>query len=339
VYPDPFLLLQLGHQPALANEESRISHWNASVGDLATGCSSVCQDSFVPINFNTLTLPQIEPASNTDTGVTQTEIWDNLSSSHSEYTTSNPYDGAVDSPSLVHPNQIADILTYPSIPLPVFSSLELPYQVLSSVSAFPYEPPAGLELSNHSHDPNPQGDTSAPKVSYPLFVDTTPSNNPGVLQQTGTGPLLIENQTPDKESISLSGSRSLCAPSPLEFPYNSCMDQLNTYPSTGVRKTDAYRPTLSKAYLISPNDTFCKDQTGAYKCDFMSPVTGESCSALLSRVYDCSRHKDPILDCETSFKCHLCPRAYKRKNGLSKHMRKKHTGRDLHHRYPQSKQN
>lgn len=331
----PFLPLQLGHQSALTNEDSRMSHWNAPLGELAlaTGCSSVCQSSFVPISSNTLTLPQIEPTSNTDTAVTQTEMGKNTSSSYSHCKTPKSCNSTTSPPSLAHYNAMADMIAYPFIPLPVCSPLDFPYQDFSSISTFPYDALADPGPSNYSYVLNSTGDTS-----YPLSVDTAPSNNLGVLHQTDTGPLLIEYQTGDEESMSSSGNGSLCAPISLESSDNCCMNQLKTYPSGGERKPDPYRSTVREAYLISPNDTLCNDQAGAHKCNYSSPVTGEPCGAILSRVYDCNRHEDSILlDSEKGFKCHLCSKkAYKRKDGLSKNMQKMHKEQAFHHRYLQS---
>lgn len=284
-------------QSALTNEDSRMSHWIAPLGDLAlaTGCSSVCQSSFVPINSNTLTLPQIEPTSNTETAVTQTEMGKNISSSNSHCKTPQSYKSTTNPPSLAHYNAMADMIAYPFIPLPVCSPLDFPYQDFSSISTFSYDSLADPDPSNYSYVPNSTGDTS-----YPLSVDTTPSN------QTDTGPLLIEDQTGDEESMSSSGNGWLCAPISLEYSDNCCMNQLKTYPSGGERKPDPYRSTVRESYLISPNDTLCNDQAGAHKCNYSSPVTGEPCGAILSRVYDCNRHEDSILlDSEKEFKYHL----------------------------------
>ncbi|KAJ5347026.1 transcriptional regulator family: C2H2 zinc finger [Penicillium brevicompactum] len=323
VSPDPFLSLELGHQSAQMNKESRMSQRNAPLGDLAlaTGCSSVCQNSFLPMNFNTLKLPQIEPTSNTDTAVTQIEITNDMSSSYYDWKIPESYNGTIIPPSLAQYNSTADMTAYSFIPLPICSPLDFPYGEFSSSSAFPYESSADLELSNNSYDLNSTGDPS-----YTLPTDATPSNDLGVLQQTITGPLLIQDQTTYEKSMSSPGNGSLCAPNTLECSCNCCVDDLKTYSSGDARKSDAYIHTLRESDLISSNDTLCNDQTGPYKCDFTSPVTGEACSTIFSRVYDCSRHKDTIpLDSEKEFKCHMCSKkAYKSKSGLSKHIRKMH---------------
>lgn len=228
----------------------------------------------------------MEPASDFEMVVTKPDFGNTSDTFYSNYATLGLSDDTVNPPTSVPSKPTAHSFGHRLESLSDCYPPECQYQELASVADLSYECtelPVDRKLSCHSFDPQPQGDVS--ELHYPFSLDTASFSNIGIIHPSDTSLSLVEDQAQDKGSISPSNNDSLC-----ECADNSCTDLFNTYSSGGGGMHDAHSPITRKACLTPSYATLRNDQASPHKCDYASPVTGETCSAIL-RVYDCSRHK------------------------------------------------
>lgn len=291
--PQSSLAFQFEHQPAQAIEATDNSHWHHSAGDIRPENSHLCRNAALD------TLPPVEPASKIDMTVTELDTRSTWNTLYPCYANSVCYDNTITLPGLASSVQHEHILGHPLEQLPACSPPEHPCQDRASVATFSHEfaePPENPELSCHTYvsHSQPQGHISFPTLHSPFCLETTHSNNLEIRDPIDASLLFVVDQTQCGENISHYHNDSVCESSPFECTYNSFAHQFDEYSSIYDGKQDEHKPMTRRSYSITPSDTLRNGQTGRPKCDYTSPVTGEPCLAIISRLDEYNGHEGTV---------------------------------------------